>query len=130
MKKAHCFTLLVGPLLLIAPPSSRGDNFRRVYFDSTTDELVIGIVYRGTNPDHQFTLKWGSCQTRSDNQRQITGELLDQQWQDAARQEYRKTLRFSLADLDCRPAVATVRTAPRFLVTVQIPATSAVPNPP
>jgi len=112
----------LGLLFLIAPLTSRADNFQRVYFDPATDELVIGVVYRGTNPDHQFTLQWGPCHTRDDNQREITGELLDQQWQDAAQQEYRKTLRFSLADLECRPAAVTVRTAPRFFFTLQIPA--------
>jgi hypothetical protein len=121
MKEFPHWILRLGFLLLVAPLSSRGDNFQRVYFDPSTDELVIGIVYRGTNPDHQFSLKWGPCETR-DAERQITVELLDQQWHDAAQQEFRKTLRFSLADLDCRPSVATVRTAPRFYFTLQIPA--------
>jgi len=130
MKKIQHWTLRFGLLVLIAPLASRGDNFGRVYFDPATDELVIGIVYLGTNPDHQFTLKWGSCETRDGNQREITGVLLDQQWQDAAQQEFRKTLRFSLADLDCRPAAATVRTAPRFFFTLQIPAHGTAANPP
>jgi len=33
-----------------------------------------------------------------------------------------KTTRFSLADLPCRPVKLTLRTAPRFYVTLQIPA--------
>jgi hypothetical protein len=39
-----------------------------------------------------------------------------------ARQPFKKTTRFSLADLPCRPVKLTLRTAPRFYVTLQIPA--------
>jgi hypothetical protein len=81
------------------------------------------MAYRGTNPDHTFSLKWGPCQTSADaSQPEIVAEVLDSQWQDAARQPFKKTTRFSLADLPCRPVKLTLRTAPRFYVTLQIPA--------
>jgi hypothetical protein len=58
------------------------------------------------------------------------GNLLDQQGQDAARNEFRKTLRFSVADLGCRPAIATIRTAPRFYASLRLPAATSEAAPP
>lgn len=121
--------LIVGCILGVGPFASRADSFQSVSYDSATDELVIGVIYRGTNADHQFSLKWGACQTQ-DGQRQIAGELLDRQFKDPARKEFRKTLRFSIASLDCRPAALTVRTAPRFYVTLQVPAHGGVATTP
>jgi hypothetical protein len=108
-------------LILLAGSTTRADDFENVTYDPTTDELVIAIHYSGTNPDHQFTLNWGECQTKDENQRELFGDLIDEQSRDAARQDYRKTLRFSLAAVECRPATVTLRTAPRFLATVNIP---------
>jgi hypothetical protein len=107
------------------PHVSRADNFQKAFYDPTTDELVIVVLYRGTNPDHQFTLKWGPCIDRGDNQHEIVAELLDQQSQDAARKDYRKTVRISLAGMDCRPAAVTLRTAPRFYYTLTVPERAA-----
>jgi hypothetical protein len=112
-------------LILLVTPVTRADDFDNVYYDPASDELVIVVNYSGTNPDHQFTLNWGECQTKDDNQNELFGDLIDQQARDAARQNYRKTLRFSLAAVDCRPATLTLRTAPRFLATVTIPASNS-----
>ncbi len=109
-------------ILLAMPYAGRADYFRKVTYDPATDELVIVVGYRGTNPDHQFSLKWGPCIDHGDNGREIMAELLDQQFQDAAQKDYRKTLRMSLASLDCRPAQVTLRTAPRFIYTLTVPA--------
>lgn len=108
-------------VLLAGPEASQADNFQSVAYDPATDELVIGVVYRGTNPDHQFSLKWGPCVDRGNNQHEIVAELLDNQFQDAARKDYRKTVRMSLAAMDCRPAALTLRSAPRFYYTLTIP---------
>jgi hypothetical protein len=108
-------------ILFIGPHDSHADNFRKVTYDPVTDELVIVVIYRGTNPDHQFSLKWGPCIDRGGNQHEIVAELLDQQFQDAARKDYKKTLRMSLAAMDCRPAAVTLRTAPRFYYTLTVP---------
>jgi len=102
--------------------ASRADDFKTISYDAASDELVIVVNYSGTNADHQFTMNWGECQTKDDNQHELFGELIDQQGTDAARQEFSKTVRISLANLDCRPATVTIRTAPRFLATVNIPA--------
>jgi hypothetical protein len=102
---------------------ARGDTFSGVSYDPAHDELVVTMAYRGTNPDHTFSLKWGPCQTSADaGQPEIVAEVLDSQWQDAARQPFKKTTRFGLSDLPCRPVKLTLRTAPRFYVTLQIPA--------
>jgi len=84
---------------------------------------VVTMIYRGTNPDHQFSLQWGDCQPLGDDgaTHQIVADVLDQQWSDDAQQTFTKTVRFSLAGLNCRPATVTLRTAPRFQYTLQIP---------
>ena len=101
---------------------AHGDTFSKVFHDAAQDELVVTMAYRGTNPDHSFSLKWGPCQTMDDGSEEIVAEVLDSQWQDAARQPYKVTTRFSLADLPCRPVKLTLRTAPRFYVSLHIPA--------
>ena len=120
-KHTSRFWPLAGLLLLVGSVS-QADDFENVSYDPAADELVIVVNYSGTNPDHQFTLNWGDCQTKDDNKNEIFGDLIDEQSRDAARQDYRKTLRISLADVDCRPATVTLRTAPRFFATVDIPA--------
>jgi hypothetical protein len=117
--------LALALVLFVIPPTGRADNFRKVTYDPATDELVIALVYRGTNPDHQFTLKWGSCVDRGNDQHEIVAELLDQQFQDLAQKEFKKTIRMSLANLQCRPASVTLRTAPRFYYTLTVPARAA-----
>ena len=108
-------------IMFVRPHAGQADNFQTVYYDPATDELVIVVLYRGTNPDHQFTLKWGPCIDRGGNRREIVAELLDHQFQDASRTDYKKTVRMSLAGMDCRPATVTLRTAPRFDYTLPVP---------
>jgi hypothetical protein len=112
----------------LTPPASYADNFQKVSYDASTDELVISVSYRGTNADHQFSVKWGPCVDGDDGRHTIVGELLDQQFQDAARKNYKKTVRIGLSDLECRPAAVTLRTAPRFYATLTIPARAAQSN--
>lgn len=120
--------LAIGLATLMLPHLSRGDNFSKAYYDSRTDQLVVTMVYRGTNPEHTFSLKWGQCQeTQGGNEHEVAVEVLDSQWQDAARRPFTKTVRFGLADIPCRPAKVTLRTAPRFIYTVVIPALSSRP---
>ena len=99
------------------------DDFSKVYYDVRRDQLVITMIYNGTNPDHSFSLKWGQCQKAPDGSaNEIAVEVLDSQWQDDARREYKKTVHFGLTDLQCRPAKVTLRTPPRFIYTLMIPA--------
>jgi len=99
------------------------DTFASVHYEAQTDQLVATMIYMGTNPDHAFTVQWGACQAPSQGGQiqEITADVLDSQWDDAAIRTYRKTVRFSVANLSCRPAKLTLRTAPRFLYTLLIP---------
>jgi hypothetical protein len=116
--------LLAGAFtMLLFTNAADADNFGRIYYDGKTDQLVVTMVYRGTNPDHKFTLAWGACQpNQSGGMPGVTAEVLDDQFDDQAVNNYRKTKRFSLAGLPCtRPASVTLRTAPRFFYTLTIP---------
>lgn len=102
---------------------AQADNFANVFYDVQKDELVVTMRYRGTSPSHEFTLQWGQCKDRpSGHSHDIVAEVLDSQWQDAAQRTFKVTTRFSLADFSCRAAAVTLRTAPRFYYTLQIPA--------
>jgi hypothetical protein len=107
----------------LASLSAQADNFGRVYYDQKTSMLVVTMIYRGTNPDHKFTLKWGECQTDpSSGVLSASAEVLDDQFSDAAQMNFKKTTRFSLTALPCaRPASVTLHTAPRFFYTLTIP---------
>jgi hypothetical protein len=107
----------------LASLSAQADNFGRVYYDKKTDMLVVTMIYRGTNPNHKFSLKWGECQTdQSAGVPSAAAEVLDDQFSDAEQMDFKKTSRFSLAGLPCaRPASVTLRSAPRFFYTLTIP---------
>jgi hypothetical protein len=114
-------SLAAGCLLAASPVWS--DTFSAAHYDPKTDELVVTIVYGGSNPDHQFSVKWGECQIvpGGGNMHQTVLDVLDSQWNDASQQTYTKTVRFSLAGVSCRPAKVTLRTAPKYEMTLQIP---------
>jgi len=101
----------------------QADNFSRVYYDAATDQLVVTMRYSGTNPDHTFSLQWGQCKPpQGTDLPEVAVDVLDSQARDAARQDFKTTTRFNLANLPCRPAKLTLRTAPRFYFTLVIPA--------
>jgi hypothetical protein len=104
--------------------NAQADNFGRVHYDKQSDRLIVTMIYRGTNPNHNFSLRWGECQAnQSGNRPGVTVEVLDDQFGDVEQQDYKKTMRFSLAGLPCpRPVAVTLRTAPRFFYTLTVPA--------
>jgi hypothetical protein len=106
---------------LLGTSAIRAATFSSAYYDPQTNELVVTLIYGGTNADHQFSLQWGACHPLGDTGHQIVGEVLDSQWNDAAKQSFTKTVRFGLGGLTCRPATVTLRTAPRYETTLQIP---------
>jgi hypothetical protein len=114
---------IVASLSVLAATALYAAAFSSVAYDPKTDELVVTMSYQGTNPDHQFSVQWGDCQTEGDggNTHQIVGVVLDSQWNDDALRAFTRTVRFSLAGLNCRPATVTLRSAPRFEYTLQIP---------
>jgi hypothetical protein len=119
--------VLVGLILAadaaLFPASVQADNFGRVRYDRQTDRLVVTMLYRGTNPGHTFSLKWGECQTgQSGGLPGVNAEVLDDQFNDPEEQDFQKSVRFSLKGMPCpRPATVTLRTAPRFFYTLTIP---------
>jgi len=116
-------TLVELSILVFAATPAAADNFASVIYDPKTDEIVLTMIYRGTNPKHEFAVRWGPCQHPQDAAAaQVSGEVVDSQWKDAEQKSYRKITRIGLADIPCRPADVTLRTAPRFFYTLHVPA--------
>ena len=109
-------------LSLLAMSAAQAATFSSAYYDSKTNDLVVTMIYGGTNPNHQFSVQWGTCRPLGSNgNHQIAADLLDSQWDDAAQQQFTITVRFSLAGVNCRPAAITLRTAPKYEYTLQVP---------
>jgi hypothetical protein len=96
--------------------------FDRVTYDAKTDQLVVTMLYSGTNPDHVFSLKWDECTKHPDGTADVTAEVIDDQERDAASQDFKKTVRLSLEGLICRPATVTLRAGRRTYISVRVPA--------
>ncbi|MGC8519939.1 MAG: hypothetical protein ACP5P4_15695 [Steroidobacteraceae bacterium] len=100
------------------------DNFGPVRYAPNHDQLIVTMIYDGTNPDHRFSLKWGPCRKLDQPGQpthQIALDILDIQWKDAALKRYTKTIRVPLATLSCRPARVTLWTPPGFFRSLDIP---------
>jgi hypothetical protein len=113
----------LGCVLTVSRPAS-ADNLGPIYYDSATNELVVTMLYGGTNPNHKFKLKWGVCQFDDSGRRPplANADILDDQFNDTEQQQYTIVTRFSLADMPCpRPATVTVSTAPGFSFELLIP---------
>jgi len=120
------FSVLCVLLPCLVAHSAQADIFSRVTYDGRKDELVITMRYRGTNPDHTFSLQWGQCKDTVGSQLyQIVADVLDSQGQDEERADFTKTTRFALTELRCRPATLLLRTAPGFNYILLIPAAAA-----
>ncbi len=112
----------LGAAAVLATGGVWAENFGRVYYDAAADELVVTMLYSGTNPDHDFSLDWGECKTLPDGTTEIEAEVIDSQARDAARQDFRKTVHLGLDGMSCRPAKLTLRAAPRTYFSLRIPA--------
>ncbi len=119
----RCALAPLGCVLAMSRPAS-ADNFGPSYYDRATNELVVTMLYGGTNPNHKFTLKWGACELDDSGRRMplVNADILDDQFNDAEQQQYTIVTRFSLADMPCpRPAIVTMSTAPGFSFELVIP---------
>lgn len=97
-------------------------NFSAVHLDRGRNELLVTMTYDGSNPNHQFSVQWDACRKLgNDGNHQIVAVLLDNQWDDAAQQTFSTTVHVSLTDMNCHPALVTLRTAPKYELTVQVP---------
>ena len=121
-RRTLCRLMLAAVAALFAI-GARADNFGRVRYDGQADQLIVTMIYRGSNPDHTFSLKWGKCRAhQSGDLPGVTLEVLDDQFQDRALQEYTKKVRFDLTGLPCpRPVSISLTTAPHFFYTLTIP---------
>ena len=104
------------------------EAFGPVTYDAKSDELVVTILYSGTNPDHTFWLAWNKCIKHPDGTTDVQAEVVDRQGRDAVSQEFKKTVRLSLSGLVCRPARVTLHSWPNSFTTVQIPASPSHQN--
>lgn len=93
-----------------------------LHYDAANDQLVMTIAYRGTNPDHKFTVQWDECKRLDDERSQILGLLIDSQPDDLARQNFTTPFKIDLRDFPCRPARVTIRTSAGFFMSVDVPA--------
>jgi hypothetical protein len=109
-------------LCLLAMSAAQAATFSSAHYDPKTNELVVTMIYGGTNPNHQFSVQWGTCRALGNNgNHQIVADVLDSQWDDAAQQQFTTTVHFSLAGVNCLPAAITLRTAPKYEYTLQVP---------
>lgn len=116
----------IGMAMVAASPGVMADNFGSVRYDPADNQLVVVMIYRGTSPDHHFSVKWGRCRTLIDQigeppHQIIQADIVDDQGNDAARTNYSKTIRLSLAGLSCRPATVTLWTPPRHFRSLNVP---------
>jgi hypothetical protein len=113
---------ILGAASLVAAGQASAEAFGDVIYDANSDELVVTMLYSGTNPDHAFTLEWGKCTKHPDGTTDVTAEVIDSQARDAVSQEFKKTVRLSLAALTCRPATVTLHSWPSSFSSVPVPA--------
>src|SRR5688572_23299177 len=83
-------------LVLLSASAVQAASFISAFYDPQTDELVVTLSYRGSNPDHEFTLVWGDCRT-ANGTREISASILDSQWNDRALELFTKAVRFGLS---------------------------------
>lgn len=103
-------------LALAALPVQAADIVGAGY-DAKADEIVVDIVYRGTQPGHRFAVEWGPCTETG-----VAARLVDTQGSDIAKDEFRVRERIGLGGLPCRPAVVTLRLGKVSHARVQVPA--------
>ena len=114
-------------VLAVATRTAMADEIESAHYDPTGDQLVITVLYDGTNPHHHFAIRWGRCrrsraQLHGPAGRIIAAALVDAQGNDVATRPYTEVIKVPLAGLHCRPATVMVWTLPRTsFVTVKIP---------
>jgi hypothetical protein len=108
---------------LLVALSGNAEIISGTAYDPARDELVVDILYLGTDPNHEFSLVWDEC-SGTQPPYEVAARLIDQQGFDAAEREFRVRRRFSLAGLKCRPARVGLHLG-RYVTSVFIPARPA-----
>ena len=112
-----------------ATTAVRADDFGAVHYDAERNQLVVTVLYDGTNPNHRFSIQWGHCRQLIDQLHQaphktIEVDILDDQWNDAAMKSFTKIVKIPLTGLSCRPSTVTLWTpggTSGFSTSVDIP---------
>ena len=110
--------------LLAVPRPAGADNFGPSHYDPATDEIVITMLYGGTNANHTFTIKWGTCEVDDSGRRMplVNADVLDDQFNDIEQQQYKIVVHLSLAGMPCaRPAIVTLSSPPGSSIRLVIP---------
>ncbi|MGB6487389.1 MAG: hypothetical protein WBE91_10940 [Steroidobacteraceae bacterium] len=110
--------------LLAMPQSASADNFGPSHYDRATDQLVVTMLYGGSNPNHTFTIKWGTCELDDSGRRMplVNADVLDDQFNDVEQQQYKIVVRLSLAGMPCpRPAIVMLSSPPGSSIRLVIP---------
>lgn len=112
--------------MVIATAVVMAEDFGPVHYDPKSDQLIVTMIYDGTNPNHHFSIQWGRCRTLVDQLHEpahkiIDVGVLDDQGNDAAMKSYTKIVRVPLAGLSCRPATVTLWAPPNSSTSIDIP---------
>jgi hypothetical protein len=118
LEDSRAFLLItVAVAMATAPAGVMADSFGPVRYDPKSDQLIVTMIYDGTNPDHHFSIQWDPCR-KLDHPgapaHQIAVSIIDDQGNDATRKSYTKTISVPLAALSCRPARVTLVTEPNI----------------
>lgn len=102
------------------------DTFGPVHYDPKSDQIIVTVIYDGTNPNHHFSIQWGRCRKLHDQlhgpaRKIINVGILDEQGNDAAKKRYTKIVTVPLSGLSCRPATVTLWTPPNQYTSIAIP---------
>jgi hypothetical protein len=89
-------------------------------YDPKRDAIVVDIAYRGASAKHKFSVQWSECDRSAGDVPQVSARLIDEQGSEPARKDYRVKRRFSVAWLECRPAMVTLRLG-RSFATADVP---------
>jgi hypothetical protein len=112
--------------MAIVTPVVMAEDFGPVHYDPKTDQIVVTVIYDGTNPNHHFSFKWGRCRKVRDHlvgpaHKIIDVDIIDEQGNDAARKPYKEIVKVPLAGVSCRPATVTLWTPPNSSVSIGVP---------
>lgn len=97
------------------PRTTMAGAFGPVHYDPKSDQLIVTIIYDGSNPNHHFSIQWDPCRELDQPgapAHQVAVLIIDDQENDEAKKSYTKTIRVPLAALSCRPARVTLLTNP------------------
>lgn len=113
-------------MMVVTPTTVMADAFGPVHYDPKRDQIIVAMIYDGTDPHHHFSIRWGRCRKLHDQphgpaRKIISVGILDDQGNDAATKRYTKIVRVPLAGLSCRPATVTLWAPPNQYTSLDIP---------